>query len=36
MDIIACLCIVLGLWLLWSALANWDWYKGIAVLAQAA
>jgi hypothetical protein len=35
MVILACLGIILGLWLLWSALANWDWYKGIADFAAA-
>jgi Na+(H+)/acetate symporter ActP len=26
---LACFSIALGLWLLVSALANWDWYKSI-------
>jgi hypothetical protein len=26
-------CIALGLWFLVSALANWDWYKGIDIAA---
>jgi hypothetical protein len=29
MVVLAGCAIALGLWFLYSALANWDWYKGI-------
>ena len=35
MVAIACIGIALGLWFLVSALANWDWYKGIVDFAAA-
>ena len=35
MIAIACIGIAIGLWFLVSALANWDWYKGIADFAIA-
>ncbi len=35
MFAIACIGIALGLWFLVSALANWNWYKGIVDFAAA-
>lgn len=35
MDFIGAIAIALGAWLLWSALANWEWYKGITDFAVA-